>query len=130
MDTRTVLPRLWHCPVATTLFVALALALTCSCINSRTERGVEPLWNEVGPEAFEPGRTTRGDVLDLLGPPSQILSLSEGSAFYYMLERTHSKGLILGVYNRRSEQSTYDRAVFFFDQQELLSDYSLSAARR
>ena len=130
MNTRTALRSLRNRPSGSVLLASLALALTCSCINSRSERGVDPRWHDLGPEAFEPGQTTRTEVLTALGPPSQILSLEEGTAFYYLLEETRSKGMILAVYNRREEQTTYDRAVFFFDDDELLSDYAVSATER
>jgi len=115
---------------ASTLLASLALALASGCVNQRSERGVEALWHDAGPESFEPGRTTRSQVMEILGPPSQILSLAAGSAFYYMLETTHTRGLILLLYNQRSEETSYDRAVFFFDQQDVLTDYALSAAPR
>jgi outer membrane protein assembly factor BamE (lipoprotein component of BamABCDE complex) len=103
------------------------LVLLCGCVNVRSDRGVEALWRGADEEAFQPGETSRSQVMKILGPPSQILTVGTGSAFYYMLETTRAEGLILLIYNDRDEKTTYDRAVFFFDENELLTDYSLSA---
>ena len=118
-------------PSHRSLVAALALASLCgACINSSSDRGVEPRWHEVEPGSFERGVTTRSEVLDRLGPPSQILSLERETALYYMVEKTRMKGKILVVYNDRDERTTYDRAVFFFDEQDVLTDWSATEAPR
>ena len=108
--------------------LALLLVSTSACINMRSDRGVEARWHDVGADGFEAGKTMRSEVLEDLGPPSQILSIAEGSAFYYMLETTRARGMILLVYNDRTERTRYDRAVFFFDHEEVLTDFALSPA--
>jgi outer membrane protein assembly factor BamE (lipoprotein component of BamABCDE complex) len=104
----------------------LVLGALAGCINSNSARGVEPLWEELGADAFERGRTTRSEVLERLGPPSQILSLTEGTAFYYLLETTRARGVVLVVYNDRGERTRYSRAVFFFDGAGTLTDFAVS----
>lgn len=111
-----------------TALLALAALAGPGCISSRSDRGLEPTWRELEPGGLERGRTTRAEVLERLGPPSQILSLGGGrTAFYYLRESNQGSGLVLLVYNRREERTRYDRAVFFFDEQDLLSEYALSA---
>jgi len=112
------------------LLAALLVASPSACVNVHTERGVEARWRKAAAQDFEVGETTRGEVLEALGPPSQILSLNAGSAFYYMLETTEAQGLILVVYNDRNERTTYDRAVYFFDEQGVLTDFSASPRPR
>jgi hypothetical protein len=102
----------------------IACYLLAACINTKSERGVEAVWRTVEAGAFADGETTRGEVLELLGPPSQILSLEGETAFYYMVEKTHAKGLILIVYNDRKERTVYDRAVFFFDDEDVLIEHA------
>ena len=108
------------------LLSTLLGCLAAGCISSSAERGVPVTWTSV--DDLEVGTTTRSDVLDRLGPPSQILTSQRGSAFYYLLERTDISGLILLVYNTRTERTDYDRAVFFFDEAGVLQDWSTSEA--
>lgn len=114
-------------PLAVTLLLAL---LASGCIRTRAERGLEPVWASLEDDAFERGRTTRADVLARLGVPSQVLTVGEGTALYYLQERLAADGLILLVYNQRDEELRYDRAVFFFDKDGVLTDYALTAAER
>jgi outer membrane protein assembly factor BamE (lipoprotein component of BamABCDE complex) len=103
------------------LVLSSALA---GCISRRAERGIEPRWHDSASK-FERGLTTREDMLAALGPPSQILSLDSETAYYYLLENTETKGLILLVYNQQRERTTYDRAVFFFDAGGVLTDFAV-----
>jgi outer membrane protein assembly factor BamE (lipoprotein component of BamABCDE complex) len=109
---------------------ALLLATLAGCVNSRSARGVEPLWEQVAADTFVRGRTTRSEVLERLGPPSQILSLAEGTAFYYLFETNRARGLVLIVYNNRGERTSYSRAVFFFDGAGTLVDFAVSSPER
>jgi outer membrane protein assembly factor BamE (lipoprotein component of BamABCDE complex) len=104
---------------------ALAVfALTLGCVNTSSGRGVEARWHDLDATAFVPGQTTRSEVMEALGPPSQILTVGEETAFYYMLEMTEKKGLILLIYNTRDERTSYDRAVYFFDANDVLTDFA------
>lgn len=114
-------------PCAGSLWALTVLSAALgSCVNSNSARGVEPLWEQLGADELVRGRTTRGEVLQRLGPPSQILSLAEGTAYYYLFETTQARGVVLVVYNNRSEHTSYSRAVFFFDAQGTLTDFALS----
>ena len=104
----------------------LVAGLFAGCIRNTAERGVEPVWHELNADTFVPGVTTRSEVLQLLGAPSQLVSLQAGTALYYVMETTKGKGMILFLYNERTEHTTYDRAVFFFDADDLLSDFAVS----
>ena len=41
----------------------------------------------LGVSQFTPGTTSRQDVMALLGPPSQVISLEEGTVLYYLYEK-------------------------------------------
>jgi outer membrane protein assembly factor BamE (lipoprotein component of BamABCDE complex) len=105
------------------LFLCLTLA---ACISSRSESGVINKWRDQSLPEFEPGKTTQAEVAKALGPPSQLINLESGLVFYYLLEKARSTGVILIVYNNIKERVIYDRAIFFFDQQGVLTDYALS----
>lgn len=76
--------------------------------------------------AFEKGRTTQSDVMRALGPPSQVIGLQDQTIFYYLREQSRTKSVFLVIYNQTSQRITYDRAIFFFNKQSVLSDFAYS----
>ncbi|MDH3994346.1 MAG: outer membrane protein assembly factor BamE [Gammaproteobacteria bacterium] len=106
------------------IVAALCAMLLSGCVQYDSKRGVEVKWQSVITEQLQKGTSTRGEVLALLGPPSQIISLDEESVLYYLFERTKGNGYILILYNRFTVDARYDRAVFFFDDNDILRDYS------
>ncbi len=107
----------------TTLVLVITLSLT-ACLQFRSKRGVEVNWQAAVTEQLESGKSTRADVMTLLGPPSQIIALEKETALYYLFERTAGQGYILVLYNRFEIDARYDRAVFFFDENDVLREYS------
>lgn len=107
------------------------LSLLCStgCTRTRTERGIEPIWQTLEASSLVSGVTTKGDILERLGPPSQVITHDRGEVFYYLHEEAQTRGLVLLVYNRSQTDTRYDRAIFFFDAQGTLNDYAISGAR-
>ena len=102
----------------------LAIALLQACAQYDDKRGVEVNWQDSVTSNLASGESTRKDVLDLLGPPSQVISMDGESALYYLFARSQGDGLILMVYNRWDVDTRYDRAIFFFDDDEVLTEYS------
>lgn len=108
------------------LFLCLqAVLLVGACASFSSEQGVENSWRDLPESALSPGVTTQADVAELLGPPSQIISLATGPAFYYLREQRRGQGFILILYNRVTQQTRYDRAVFFFDGRGVLTSYAI-----
>ena len=105
------------------LVLLLALLLQ-GCAQYSDKRGVEVTWQPEAIEQMEKGKTTRREVLTAFGPPSQVISLGDETVLYYLYEKSAGEGLILIVYNRFDVQTKYDRAVFFFDANDVLSEYS------
>ena len=112
--------------LALALALAAAVGLTPGCIRNSARRGIEPIWMEMDPTSFVVGTTTRAEVLDRVGVPSQVLALENGTALYYLLERSRTDGVILLFYNQRVESSYFDRAIFFFDDSDVLTEFSVS----
>lgn len=102
----------------------LAMTLLTSCAQYENQRGVDVTWQPEAITQFSKGSTSRREVMDRLGPPSQIIALGDETVLYYLYERSAGNGLILVVYNRFQVDTRYDRAVFFFDENDLLSDYA------
>lgn len=105
--------------ISTTLLVLLT-----SCAQYDNQRGVNVAWESDSTNTLVKGQTTRADVLAQLGPPSQIIALQNETVLYYLFEHTQATGLILGVYNRFDSKTGYDRAVFFFDKNDVLTDHA------
>ena len=105
-------------------FLALLLVFLTGCAQYDNKRGVEVSWSPEAIGSFEPGVTTRIAVMKALGPPSQVISLDGETVLYYLYEKAQGSGLILIVYNRFEVDTRYDRAVFFFDEQDRLTDYA------
>ncbi|MGD9388046.1 MAG: hypothetical protein PVI87_07440 [Gammaproteobacteria bacterium] len=114
------------------LLTVFCLALLQACVSFSSVDGVDNVWREVPLDSFQPGVTTQAEVLDQLGPPSQLINLDSGVVFYYLAEKGSGSGKILIVWNSRQEATTYDRAIFFFDDNGVLEDaaYSQEAIKR
>ena len=106
------------------IIACLLAALLTGCIQYENKRGVEVTWQDTVTRHLVPGETTRKDVLALLGPPSQVISLEEESVLYYLFEQSKGNGFILILYNRMEINTHYDRAILFFDANDVLTDYA------
>ena len=103
-----------------------AVALLAGCASYGAVDGVDNLWREVSVDEFEKGVTTQADVLERLGPPSQLISLHDQTAFYYLTEEMSGQGKIFIIWNQVSAESKYDRAIFFFDTDGILQEFAYS----
>jgi len=101
-----------------------ALGLLQGCAQYENLRGVDVTWQPAALQQLEKGKTTRQDVLSNFGPPSQVISLEGETILYYLYERSQGDGLILVLYNRFDVDTRYDRAIFFFDNNDLLTEYA------
>jgi hypothetical protein len=108
------------------LLLALCLCLIPGCMNKQGDMGVRNAWRAPSLPAFEKGRSTQSDVLRALGPPSQVIGLQDQTLFYYLREQNRSKAMFLLIYNQTRQQITYDRAIFFFNKDAVLTEFSLS----
>ncbi len=110
-----------------TLVAVLIISSTLvGCARYKSEQGVENLWRDLPQETFQIGRTTQDEIASLLGPPSQVISLNKQTIFYYLREYREGGGVLLIVYNYVSETTSYDRAMFIFDEQGTLTHFSIS----
>jgi outer membrane protein assembly factor BamE (lipoprotein component of BamABCDE complex) len=96
------------------------------CLNKRGEMGVRNYWRDPSLATFQKGHSTESDVMRALGPPSQVIALQDQTLFYYLREQSRTKAMFLIVYNQTRQQITYDRAIFFFDKQAMLTDFAFS----
>ena len=106
------------------LFAVFCAGLLSACAQYENKRGVDVNWQTSVTDTLVKGKSKREDVLTLLGPPSQVISLDDESVLYYLFEHSRGDGLILIVYNRMRINTRYDRAIFFFDANDVLTEYS------
>ncbi|MEO0436236.1 MAG: hypothetical protein AAF098_04950 [Pseudomonadota bacterium] len=111
------------------LTLSVVLLVVGGCAQFVSERGVEVTWNERTVTQFERGVTTRTQVLNTLGPPSQVVAMGDESVLYYLNESSRGQGFITFVYNRFELSATYDRAVFIFGPDGILNEFSTYIAR-
>jgi outer membrane protein assembly factor BamE (lipoprotein component of BamABCDE complex) len=109
---------------AALIALALGTLLLGGCAQYDSKRGVEVNWQDTVTEQLVNGQSTRSDVLALLGPPSQVIAMDGESALYYLFERSQGEGLILLVYNRMQIDTRYDRAIFFFNKDDVLTEFA------
>ncbi len=107
------------------IIVSLAL-LIAGCTSYGSIDGVSNLWREVPADQFQKGVTKQSDVLELLGPPSQLINLHDQTVFYYLTQRSSGQGKIFIVWNQVSVENQYDRAIFFFDTKGVLQEVAYS----
>jgi outer membrane protein assembly factor BamE (lipoprotein component of BamABCDE complex) len=107
--------------------LGIALLSLPACVNKRGQMGVRNNWRDPALATFEKGRSTQSDVMHALGPPSQVIALRDQTLFYYLREQSQTKAFYLLVYNQTRQEIAYDRAIFFFSQQGLLTDFAYSA---
>tara|TARA_R110001599_G_scaffold353231_1_gene591089 strand:+ start:177224 stop:177595 length:372 start_codon:yes stop_codon:yes gene_type:complete len=106
------------------IIACLFAAVLAGCAQYENKRGVEVTWQDDVTRHLVPGKTSRKEVLKLLGPPSQVISLEEETVLYYLFERATGSGVILILYNRFQVDTHYDRAILFFDANDVLTDYA------
>lgn len=106
------------------LSVLCTALLFSGCAQYENKRGVEVVWQDVITDKLVRGESRREDVLRLLGPPSQVIALDGETAMYYLFEHSDGSGLILILYNRMRIETRYDRAIFFFDENDVLTEFS------
>jgi outer membrane protein assembly factor BamE (lipoprotein component of BamABCDE complex) len=106
------------------LVIIICASVVTGCVRFKSKRGVEVAWQGQVVEQLKTGSSTRRDVLDILGPPSQVISLDEETVLYYLFEKAEGEGVILIVYNTIKIDTRYDRAIFFFDENDVLTDFS------
>jgi hypothetical protein len=108
------------------LLALCTLPVTIGCASLNSQRGTENLWRGADAAQWKIGETTDQDILNTLGPPSQLIALNDEVVYYYMLEKTKKRTMIFFIYNTTKQNVTYDRAMFIFDKAGGLQKFSLS----
>jgi outer membrane protein assembly factor BamE (lipoprotein component of BamABCDE complex) len=107
------------------LLLAMAMTLP-GCASFERNQGVANAWRDPSVAAPVRGQTTESDIIEALGPPSQVIGLRDQTVFYYLTEHRKGTGAIFLIYNWVKEDTIYDRAIFFFDRNGVLTEYGFS----
>lgn len=70
---------------------------------------------------IEVGKTTKADVLRLLGPPKQIIRLLESEAYMYIAPVEKNSGLVLLVLNLSRSDRQYDAVTVIINRQDVVT---------
>jgi outer membrane protein assembly factor BamE (lipoprotein component of BamABCDE complex) len=109
--------------------VAVAVALASACTLQRAYLGNQV--SEVPEGRAIVGQTTKGQILELLGPPDRILRQYDGDVFVYAYIRRNSTTIEieepvvtnLMIFSYQKSQEKSDRMVVLFDRSGVLSGY-------
>jgi hypothetical protein len=113
-------------PLRLVLTTGLSFSLLAACARYENQTGVDNTWRRIDIANFEVGATTRAQIMDALGPPSQLIDLSNGTVLYYLNQHETAGGYVLVLFNSLRQETTFDRAIFFFDEAGVLTEYALS----
>ena len=108
------------------MFIAVLLLSLSACATWNEDAGVENRWRADETPQWVAGQTSASDVLEHLGPPSQIVNLRDQVIYYYLRENLSGSGYFFLIYNKSESATRYDRAVFFFDKSDVLIRYAYS----
>lgn len=108
------------------ILLGCSLILLVGCSSDSGYSGVDNIWRSSNPPVWEAGKTTEADVIDALGPPSQLIGLEKETVYYYLREERKATGVFLLAYNWKNQKLVYDRAIFFFDLRGTLTKYAYS----
>ena len=99
------------------LVAALGVLNGCYVSKKRDDR---PLRSEVV-AAIQVGKTTKAEVLQLLGPPKQIIRLLESEAYMYVASVEKNSGLVLLVLTMSRSDRQYDAVTVIINRQDVVT---------
>lgn len=106
-----------------------ALAALLLLINGCAAVGKNVEYQSFDPGKLEnvaPGQTTAGQVVTLFGAPTQVVELSGGNAYVYERAVSKATGAYFVVISFVRYDQQYDRLVFFFNEDNVLTHYGFS----
>jgi len=113
----------------TFVFIALFLILTCSCSIGRVYMGSEIRYDPH--EKIKIGSTTKGEILEIFGPPDRIQKQYDGDIFVYAYLRKNSSKLTLEepyftnfvIFQYTRIQQKKDGLVILFDKDGIVKNF-------
>ena len=101
------------------LVLAAALGVLNGCYVSK-KKDDRPLRSEVV-AAIQVGKTTKAEVLQMLGPPKQIIRLLESEAYMYVAAVEKNSGLVMVLLNLSRSDRQYDAVTVIINRQDVVT---------
>jgi hypothetical protein len=106
------------------LFIIVLLSVTgCALFGKNME--YQP-FDSSQLDKLIPGTTTAQEISGTFGAPSEVVKLSNGNAYIYQRAIAKGTGVWLILVSFGNYEKQYDRLVFFFDTNDILSHYGVS----
>ena len=99
--------------------LAAALVVLNGCYLSK-KRDDRP-WPPDVVAKIEVGKTTKAQVLQLLGPPKQVIRLLESEAYMYVASVEKNSGIVLLVLNLSRSDRQYDAVTVIINRQDIVT---------
>lgn len=103
--------------VKRTALLALLALSGCYFGKSKEDRP----WSNETVSRIEVGKTTKADVLRLLGPPKVIIRLLDSEAYMYVASVEKKTGTILVVLNLTRSDKQYDAITVIINRQDIVT---------
>jgi outer membrane protein assembly factor BamE (lipoprotein component of BamABCDE complex) len=103
----------------TRLLLVPLLALVGGCYFGKTKE--ERPWSAEAAAKIEVGKTTKAEVLRLLGPPKQIVRLLESEAYMYTHTVQKETGTYLILINLRRSDTQFDSITVIINRQDVVT---------
>jgi len=107
------------------LFVLLLVFFLQSCAGWAKNKDYHP-FDANGLDNLTPGKSTAVQVTKVLGPPSEIVKLSNGNAYIYRRSVSKGTGIWLLIVSFGNYDKHYDRIVIFFDKRNIMTHYGIT----
>jgi hypothetical protein len=99
--------------------LSAALVVLCGCYVSK--KMDDRPWPADIVSKIEVGKTTKAEVLKLLGPPKQIIRLLESEAYMYVASVEKNSGLVMVVLNLSRSDRQYDAVTVIINRQDVVT---------
>ena len=102
-----------------TILAAAALFALGGCYFGK--KNEDRTWDPALVARIEPGKTTKAQVLQLLGPPQQVVRLLESEAYMYTHSIEKATNTFLVVLNLSRTDKQYDAITVIINRQDVVT---------
>jgi len=78
-------------------------------------------WAQEVVDKIKPGKTTKEEVLRMMGPPKLVIRLLESEAYMYVASTEKTSGLVLIILNMSRTDRQYDAVTIIINRQDIVT---------